>query len=86
MASLRWTRDCWSLFVTNLGPSVLVNDLYSHFREAGFVFDVFIPRNKQNGKSRVCICSIQNRVGCCESHQTITRKIDWWKEYQYPDG
>lgn len=44
MANRRWIRDCWSLFVTNLSLVVTTKDLYGHFREAGTVFDVFVPK------------------------------------------
>lgn len=53
MANLRWIRDCWSFFVTNLSPVVTTKDLYGHFREAGtVVFDVFVPKNNSSGASR----------------------------------
>lgn len=53
MANLSWIRDCWTLFVANLSRNVTKEDLFRHFREAGFVFDVFIPKNKMYGSSRV---------------------------------
>lgn len=46
MVNLRWIRDCWSLFVSNLPETVTTKDLYDLFREPGVVFDVFVPRNK----------------------------------------
>lgn len=51
MGNREWIRDCWSLFVSNLSSNVKARDLYCHFREAGIVFGVFVPRNKQNGVS-----------------------------------
>lgn len=38
--------------MTNLFPNVTAKDLHGNFHEAGFVFDVFIPRNKNAGGSR----------------------------------
>lgn len=52
MANIRWIRDFWMLFISNLAPIATEKDLYGHFREAGLVFDVFIPRNKHSGDSR----------------------------------
>lgn len=38
-----WIRDSWSLFVSNLSPSVTTRDLFAVFREAGPLFDMFLP-------------------------------------------
>lgn len=51
-SNLQWIGDCWSLFVSNLPSIVSTKVLYDLFHEAGFVFDVFIPRNKSNRGSR----------------------------------
>lgn len=51
-SNLWWIRDCWSLFVSNLPLDVSSKELYGLFREAGFVFDVFVPKNKVSGSSR----------------------------------
>lgn len=53
MASkLGWIRDCWSLFISNLTSSMTNRDLYALFREAGPVFDEFLPKVKHSGVSR----------------------------------
>lgn len=50
--NLWWIRDRRSLFVFNLPHEASMKDLYDLFREAGFVFDVFVPKNKATGASR----------------------------------
>lgn len=50
--NLAWSRDCWNLFVTNLAPSVTTKVLFDVFREAGPVFDVFLPKERITGKGR----------------------------------
>ena len=53
MASkLGWIRDCWSLFVSNLTSSMTNRDLYALFREAGPVFNEFLPKDEHSGVSR----------------------------------
>eukprot|EP00268_Persea_americana_P059851 TRINITY_DN7393_c0_g2_i2.p1 TRINITY_DN7393_c0_g2~~TRINITY_DN7393_c0_g2_i2.p1 ORF type:complete len:273 (+),score=44.60 TRINITY_DN7393_c0_g2_i2:1124-1942(+) len=51
-SKLGWIRDCWSLFVSNLSPTVTTKILFDVFREAGPVFDVFLPKDKTSGKGR----------------------------------
>ena len=50
--NLAWSRDCWSLFVTNLAPSVTTKVLFDVFQEAGPVFDVFLLKDRITGKGR----------------------------------
>ncbi|XXG72547.1 hypothetical protein AAC387_Pa07g1616 [Persea americana] len=52
MAKLRWIRDCWSLFISNLSLVTTTKDLFDVFKEAGPVFDVFLPKDKITGKGR----------------------------------
>lgn len=49
---LVWIRDCWSLFVMNLHPATTTKNLFFVFREAGPVFDVFVPKDKNTGRGR----------------------------------
>lgn len=51
-SNLGWLRDWWSLFVTNLSPVVTTKDLFEVFREVGQVFDVFLPKDRLNGRGR----------------------------------
>lgn len=52
MANLGWIRDGWSLFVSNLSPATTTKNLFDVFKEAGPVFDVFLPKDKITGKGR----------------------------------
>lgn len=52
MDNFCWVRNCWSLFISNLSLTVTSKDLYLLLREVGLVFDVFIPRDHQNGSLR----------------------------------
>lgn len=52
MDSLKWIRDCCSLFVSNLPKNMISKELFEHFHEVGVVFDFFSPKNKSNGVSR----------------------------------
>ena len=45
-------RDCWSLFMINLAPSTTTKDLFNLFKEAGPVFDVFLPKDSSSGQGR----------------------------------
>lgn len=51
-SKLGWIRNCRSLFVSNLSPSVTSKVLFKVFREAGPVFDVFVPKDKVSGVGR----------------------------------
>ena len=49
---LGWIRDCWSLFVTNLAQATTTKDLFNVFKEAGLVFDVFLPKDRRSGQGK----------------------------------
>lgn len=51
-ANLLWIRSCGTLFVSNMPQNVTTKELFGLFHEVGFVFDVFVPKNRATGGSR----------------------------------